>query len=456
MQLPSSLLHSLIGLKGFDENAFVQVHESGEQITSVRLNPGKIFNKQCSIFNDQLERVPWASNGFYLPNRPSFTSDPLFHSGAYYVQEASSMFIEEVVKQSCDISQPLRVLDLCAAPGGKSTLLQSIITNDSLLVSNEVIKARVNVLTENITKWGAANVVVTNNDPKDFQRLPGFFDLVIVDAPCSGSGLFRKDPAAVAEWSLNSVTLCSQRQERILADILPCLKPGGTLIYSTCSYSELEDEKIADFMLSNFPVSGIRYQIKEEWGIIETSSPVHKAYGYRFYPDKLKGEGFFLSAFKKDGTAEDHHIRLNSKPVLLTKPEIEILKPYLKDSSALSFFKWQDEIIAVPATLLNDMLLIQSVLYLKKAAVKIGKIIRNELIPDHEFALSNLLAADVPALSLELKDALQYLRRQELQTNTVVKGWALMKYQDAILGWAKILPGRINNYYPKGWRILNK
>lgn len=456
MQLPSSLLHSLNGLKGFDEHAFLKVHESGEQVTSVRLNPGKMFNVQSSIFNGQLESVPWSSNGFYLPHRPSFTSDPFFHAGAYYVQEASSMFLEEAVKQSCDISQPLRVLDLCAAPGGKSTLLQSIISNDSLLVSNEVIKARVNVLSENITKWGAANVVVTNNDPKDFQRLPGFFDLVIVDAPCSGSGLFRKDPAAVSEWSLNNVNLCSQRQERILADVFPCLKPGGTLIYSTCSYSELEDENIADFMLANFPVTGIRYQPEKEWGIVETSSPVHLTYGYRFYPDKVKGEGFFITAFKKDRKAAEHNIGFKNKPSLLTKTELEILKPYLKNSSDLSFFRWQDEIIAVPAKLLNDVLLIQSVLYIKKAAVKIGKIIRNELIPDHEFALSNLVSDDIPAVSLELEDALQYLRRQELQTNTTVKGWALIKYRDAILGWAKILPGRINNYYPKGWRILNK
>jgi len=170
--LPTALLGSLRHIKGFDEKAFEQVHQSGEQITSVRKNPRKIFNVECSIFNDQLEKVVWASEGFYLPERPSFTSDPLFHAGVYYVQEASSMFLEEVLKQTTDLSKPIKVLDLCAAPGGKSTLIQSLISDESLLISNEVIKPRVNILAENITKWGAANVIVTNNDPKDFQKYP--------------------------------------------------------------------------------------------------------------------------------------------------------------------------------------------------------------------------------------------------------------------------------------------
>ena len=205
--LPTLLLQSLKNVEGFIEKDFVAVHESGEQITSIRINPAKAFDPY-EHFTIQ-DKVPWCTNGFYLNERPSFTIDPLFHAGAYYVQEASSMFLEEVIRQTCDLTKPLRVLDLCAAPGGKSTLLQSIISEESLLVSNEVIKARVNILTENITKWGAANVVVTNNDAKDFQRLKNFFDVIVVDAPCSGSGLFRKDNSAVNEWSENSVVMCS-------------------------------------------------------------------------------------------------------------------------------------------------------------------------------------------------------------------------------------------------------
>ena len=455
-QIPPALLDSLRDVNGFDEKAFIAIHQSGEQITSVRLNPLKFDDRHSSFCIDR--KVPWSTNGFYLTERPSFTSDPLFHAGAYYVQEASSMFLEEVIKQTCDLSTPLKILDLCAAPGGKTTLLQSLISAESLLVSNEVIKARVNILSENCTKWGGANVVVTNNDPKDFQRLPGFFDVIVVDAPCSGSGLFRKDPKAINEWSINNVALCSQRQQRILSDILPSLKPGGILIYSTCSYSTAEDEAICDW-LSGFSnqLAGVSLQLSIEWNIVETTSPIHNVCGYRFYPDKLKGEGFFIAAFKKENIATGiKEIRLKNKPIMAGKPEMEVIQPMIKNAGSLSFFKWQDDIIAVSAAVLNDVFILQSVLYLKKAGVSIGKIIRNELIPDHAFALSDLVAADVVAFETDLATALQYLRRNDIDVQTNYKGWALIKYKHAALGWIKVLPNRINNYYPKEWRILNR
>ncbi|MBC7534946.1 MAG: RNA methyltransferase [Ferruginibacter sp.] len=455
-QIPPALLESLQNVDGFDEKAFLAIHQSGEQITSVRLNPLKFDGGHSSFCINR--KVPWSTNGFYLTQRPSFTSDPLFHAGAYYVQEASSMFLEEVVKQTCDLSMPLKILDLCAAPGGKTTLMQSLISAESLLVSNEVIKTRVNILSENCTKWGGANVVVTNNDPKDFQRLPGFFDVIVVGAPCSGSGLFRKDPGAIDEWSINNVALCSQRQKRILSDILPSLKPGGIIIYSTCSYSTAEDEAICDW-LSGFSkeITGLSLQLNNEWNIVETTSPVHKVCGYRFYPDKLIGEGFFIAAFKKENTAPGiKEIRPKNKPPMASKPEMEVIQPMIKNAGIFSFFKWQDDVIAVPACLLNYVFILQSVLYLKKAGVSIGKIIRNELIPDHAFALSNLVAENVVAVEADLATALQYLRRNDIDVQTNYKGWALIKYNSAALGWIKVLPSRINNYYPKEWRILNR
>src|SRR5690606_10699869 len=184
----------------------------------------------------------------YLPDRPVFTLDPLFHAGCYYVQEASSMFVAHVVQALALNSQPIVALDLCAAPGGKSTLLNSYLHPESLLIANEPIKARVNVLSDNLVRWGHANTVVTHNDPSAFGRLPGYVDLMLVDAPCSGSGMFRKDHAAIDEWSEGAVQLCSERQRRILADSLPALKEGGTLLYSTCSYSVEENEEIADWL----------------------------------------------------------------------------------------------------------------------------------------------------------------------------------------------------------------
>jgi len=245
MQLPEKLLRSLEGIEGFDKEAFEKVHQSGEQVTSIRINPLKLSNVRHETSMKDFthdsrltvhDRVPWSQYGYYLDQRPSFTFDPLFHAGCYYVQEASSMFLEEALKQTVDLSQPLKVLDLAAAPGGKSTHIQSLISKDSLLVSNDVIRSRSKILKDNTIKWGGDNVVVTNNDPKDFARLENYFDVIVVDAPCSGSGLIRRDPEALGEWSENNVQLCSQRQRRILADVWPSLKKEGVLIYSTCSY----------------------------------------------------------------------------------------------------------------------------------------------------------------------------------------------------------------------------
>ncbi|UEG51240.1 RNA methyltransferase [Ferruginibacter lapsinanis] len=456
LQLPSAFIQSLQAAPGFEQEAFENVHQSGEQITSIRVNNCKAFDILHSTFN--ISEVPWNLNGYYLAERPSFTLDPLFHAGAYYVQEASSMFLEQALKQTVDLSRPIKVLDLCAAPGGKSTLIQSLISGESLLVSNEVIKTRVNVLAENIAKWGAANVIVTNNDPKDFQRLPDYFDVIVIDAPCSGSGLFRKDTNAINEWSEQNVLLCSQRQERILADILPSLKRGGILIYSTCSYSEEEDEEIADWLTEQFEVESLRLEIKDDWGIVETKSPASNACGYRFYPDKVKGEGFFIAAFKKpttnDGESKEWYSRSRSEK--LSAKEVEVVQSYLKDPDNFFFIKQKDEVIAMPLHLENDLANIQSALYIKKAGVKLGTIIRNELIPHHELAISSIINRETPSVEVELDIALQYLRKQEIHLETERKGWSLLTYKQLPLGWVKLLPNRVNNYYPKDWRILNK
>ncbi len=452
-QLPPALLASLQAVKGFNETAFVQVHQSGEQITSIRFNP----SKKSEILNHK-SKIPWSSQGYYLSERPSFTLDPLFHAGAYYVQEASSMFLEEALKQTVDLSTSIHVLDLCAAPGGKSTLIQSLISAESLLVSNEVIKTRVNILAENITKWGAANVVVTNNDAKDFQRLQNYFDVIVVDAPCSGSGLFRKDPLAIEEWSENNVELCSQRQQRILADVLPALKEDGVLIYSTCSYSEKEDEAICDWLIDEFKIESLSLSLKEEWNIIETGSEKNKAAGYRFYPDKVKGEGFFIAAFKNAGEASERKIKTNqkNKPEKPAAKETESARLWLANAAGFYFIKLNEELIALPLFLEQQLPILQSALYIKKAGVKLGTVIRNELIPDHELALSTILAAEIPFVEVDKVTALQYLRKEEIKIESGLKGWAIIMYQGLALGWVKILPNRVNNYYPAAWRILNK
>lgn len=451
MKLPATLLDSLQDVEGFDKDAFLQAHESAEQITSVRLNPHKSVLNQLPL----ADKIPWSSQGYYLTERPSFILDPLWHAGVYYVQEASSMFLEQALKQTNDLSQPLRVLDLCAAPGGKTTLLQSLISPGSLLVSNEVIKTRASILEENCTKWGGPNVIITNNDPQDFSKLESFFDVVVIDAPCSGSGLFRRDPEAISEWSEQHVELCCLRQHRILADVWPALRQGGVVIYSTCSYSKKENEEVLDWIGDEFEIAPLPLQIDPAWNIVATHSEKHGFPGYRFFPDKVKGEGFFITCLRKEdgGTAL---LRPPKKSILQkpSKSEISIVEPWLKPGSGMQLWKQVDRILAFPSSQEAPLLAVVEKLYVRSAGISMGKIAGDSLIPDHALAVSTIISDEIVRIPLKHSMALQYLRKEEVSVDTDQKGWALMEFEGARLGWVKILANRVNNYYPSGWRIL--
>ena len=247
--------------------------------------------------------VAWCESGFYLPERLSFTFDPLFHAGAYYVQEASSMFLEQAIKAY--VKEPVRCLDLCAAPGGKSTHLASLLPDGSLLVSNEVIRSRSYVLAENIAKWGRPDTIVINNDPEEIgEALPHLFDVIVTDVPCSGEGMFRKDTDSTGEWSVDNVRLCASRGRRIIHDIWNALKPGGILIYSTCTYNTEEDEENIHYIIEELGAEALPIPTQEEWqitGALRFEHPV-----YRFFPHKTRGEGFFLAALRKaEGEIEE-------------------------------------------------------------------------------------------------------------------------------------------------------
>jgi len=447
---PENFLNSLSGEPGFSSENFINAHNFIEPPTSIRVNP---FKRSAIKTNGQ---VPWCPEGYYLDTRPSFTFDPLFHAGCYYVQEASSMFIDHILKTiRPNNDEPVKILDLCAAPGGKSTLINSAIGSNDLLVANEIIKTRVPVLCDNLNRWGTANIIVSNNDPKDFSRLSGFFDMILVDAPCSGSGMFSKDPAAMNEWSADNVNLCHQRQERILADIYPALKEDGHLIYSTCSYSHQENEDILDWLCETFDMESLRIPIYKDWGIVETTSPGHKAWGYRFYPGKVKGEGLFAACLKKKGqTAQLPSFKTKGHQKLALK-EIELVKTYLNTPDDFYYFMVNDEWLAINRVHKESLDTLQRHLYLKKSGVRIGKLMGNDLIPDHELALSTYINKDaVLQTELDYTQAIQYLRRENININTVNKGWSLMTFEGQPLGWAKLLPNRINNYYPKELRIL--
>jgi NOL1/NOP2/sun family putative RNA methylase len=444
--LPQALQDRLAGLPQLDLAALNALHASGEQVTSIRRN---LF-KQPQAYSFSFDKpVPWCAHAAYLQERPFFTFDPLLHAGAYYVQDASSMCIWTALTQVVKETKGLKVLDLCAAPGGKTTLLADYF-HDGIVVANEVIRSRAAILVENITKWGAGHVIVTNNDPADFTTLHNYFDVMLVDAPCSGSGLFRKDPDAVNEWSPEHVQLCSQRQQRILADALPALKPGGILVYATCSYSPEEDETIMDWLMAQSNVESVVLDLPGEWNIVPTQS-ASGATGYRFYPHLLKGEGFFLAVFRKAAAA--HHATHRPQQVQqASKQEQQLLKQLIPELDNQHIIRSGEIFKAVTQEVLDTLGEIGK-LYIRKAGIAVGQFKGKDLIPDHELALWNRPIHSFAAVELDETTALQYLRRKDISLEGS-RGWNLICYKGLALGWAKVLPNRVNNYYPQGYRIL--
>jgi NOL1/NOP2/fmu family ribosome biogenesis protein/23S rRNA U2552 (ribose-2'-O)-methylase RlmE/FtsJ len=356
------------------------------------------------------------------------------------------MFLEQALKQTVDLTRSLKVLDLAAAPGGKSTHVQSLISKDSLLVSNEVIRSRSNILTHNIIKWGGGNIVVTNNDPKNFARLENYFDVIVVDAPCSGSGLFRRDEEAIGEWSENNVQLCRQRQQRIVADVWPALKKEGTMIYSTCSYSKEEDEEIIRWMKDNLSIVNCQLSIDENWNIVGSAE------GYRFWPDKLKGEGFFIACVKKLDGEDENEIRAREKFDLLSKKEVEIVKRWVQETDDV-FVRVPGREYAVSERLLADVNVLSNNLHVIYFGTLIGELMRDKLVPGHELAMSQLISDSIDRVELTYEQAIAYLKKKELNIDPG-KGWKLVSYKNYPLGWINVLSNRINNYYPKELRIL--
>jgi 16S rRNA C967 or C1407 C5-methylase (RsmB/RsmF family)/NOL1/NOP2/fmu family ribosome biogenesis protein len=444
--LPSELITELKKLTHFNEEAFVEAHNPENKLTSIRLNPFKPVELDVELN----EKVLWNNQSFYLDNRPSFTLDPLFHAGCYYVQEAGSLFLEHVLKHTVDFNPDLKVLDLCAAPGGKSTLINSLLNENSLLVANELIKSRADVLAQNLSKWGCVNTVVTNNDPTKFSVLHNFFDVIVVDAPCSGSGLFRKQPEAIDEWSLDSVTKCSIRQKNILLEIIPSLKENGFLIYSTCSYSVEENETIVNWLQKEHDLKYINVPINKEWGIVETEA------GYRFYPHLTKSEGFFCAVLQKQNSENSSYKNSKYKNSNISKNESAILENYLEIGSH-QFFKKNNQFHFLNSAALNFVLDFEKQFYFKKAGVCVGEIKGQDLIPNQELAWCNYLKKSISTLEVGKEAALSYLRKEPFdsaQGDNHKTGLQLITYKNYGLGWAKLLPNRINNYLPSELRIL--
>ncbi len=266
-----------------------------EPPVSIRLNP----RKAKGLTAIDAEPVPWCRNGYYLKKRPNFTMDPLLHAGCYYVQEAASMFLDEVLRQQCSMVNGQCSIDLCAAPGGKSTLLRAALPDYCVLYSNEPVRNRFNILSENVQKWGYDNHIVTCQYARDFRKAKQKFDLILCDVPCSGEGMFRKDPATISEWSPQNVEKCWRLQRDIVADIWPCLNDGGILIYSTCTFNTKENEENVRWLLSEYDAEVLPVDIKSEWNITGSLLEGFTEPVYRFIPGISRSEGLFMCALRK-------------------------------------------------------------------------------------------------------------------------------------------------------------
>lgn len=414
--------------------------------TTIRVNPKKVSDPESVLdlpLDLSVNMEGRSADGFVLRERPLFTLDPHLHAGAYYVQEGSSMAIEnqmEIYRSLWEESRDgkFRVLDLCAAPGGKSTHLLSMFRDcpGAMLVSNEVIRSRATILAENITKWGGANVVVTNNDPADFQKFESFFDMVVVDAPCSGEGMFRKDSASRDEWSPEHVVQCAARQRRIVADIWPALRPGGVMIYSTCTYNHSENgENLA-------------------WIASELGGEV--LHSEQCFPGEKYGEGFYFGIVRKGGDAPHMVVKepLRGAQIKPYKEGVEFVKQGYK------LFRKGDLLKAYPSEVAEDMLYAESNLRRVSAGCAVATIMEGakgrSLVPEADVALSEALKrGHFFEVELSRGDALKFLRRESLAFPEAPKGYILLTYKDIPLGFVKNIGNRSNNLWPQGWRIRN-
>lgn len=431
---------------------------------SVRRNPSKIseeeltghFKGRCRTTQDAArtltERVPWCAEGLYLAERPLFTLDPMLHCGAYYVQDASSMFTGELFRRAArGMGGRLRVLDLCAAPGGKSThvaaILRSAGKGESLVVSNEVSAARVNALAENTARWGEPNVAVTNSDPACFGRLPRFFDIILVDAPCSGEGMFRKDAEAAAEWSEESVKLCAARQKRILGDVWPALREGGILIYSTCTYNKYENDGNVEWMVAELGAE------TEDVGPIPEGAFRTGSGGVQFLPGRIRGEGQFAAMLMKTGDA-----RLNNRTVRgrvrRTEGKSAVKCGYVRGDLALSMRG--DLLKAVPESIAEELAVLETAVKVVRSGVAVATVKGGSQIPEYDLAHLNpefLVKEAFGCAEISEEEAVKYLKRDNLTFPDRPKGYILLTCDKLPLGFVNNLGNRSNNLMPVSRRI---
>lgn len=448
MEIPEDFSRYTKQLMGEDLFRILTDGLQQEPPVSIRINPFKCNLRDIRI-PQQAAPVPWCANGVYLRSKVHFTFDPLLHAGLYYVQEASSMFLHEVLRQL--IHHPVTMLDLCAAPGGKSTVARSVLPKGSLLISNEPDRTRANVLAENIRKFGHPDMMVTNNYPRDYGKAGLQFDVILADVPCSGEGMFRKDPGAVVEWSMQNVEKCWRLQREIVREIWPCLKPGGLLIYSTCTFNDKENERNANWIASELGARFIEIPTPTEWNLTGSLTDTNPM--YRFIPGKTCGEGLFMAVLQKESLAEGPETRRRMPRRQL--PTADGPTEWLQSPEEFCFLQEQDELTAVPKAWADSWLMARKALKVIHAGIKIGTRKGRNWLPDQSLALScSLNRAAFPTVEVTHQQAIDFLRKEAvtLPPDTPL-GIILLAYRGVPIGFEKNIGNRANNLYPAEWRI---
>lgn len=449
--LPFDFIEQMRPVLGGELDAFLRSLQT-ERETSVRLNDKVPFEALSVLHDAGMEEVPWCPDGYYLKRRPQFTLDPLMHAGCYYVQEASSMFLDEVLAQF--VRPDSIVLDMCGAPGGKATLISQFLNEEGLLITNEVVRQRVFILSENIQKWGNGNAVVTHNQARDFgDKAENLFDCVLVDAPCSGEGLFRKDEGAVDEWSLRNVQMCAERQRDILRYVWPALKPGGILIYSTCTYNPSEDEDNALFIRDTLGADVLKVDIDPAWNITLSARA-----GYHFYPHKTRGEGFYLCVLRKrEAPFTPFRAKAEKTRGSKTVDELGELQSWLQHPERWSIRQSDRFTEAYPTRHKELIDWLSTHFTCVSTGFGIGELRGKHVAPQHSLSmLKDFRKEAFPQVELSLDMALAFLRSEALILPNQPSGYLLMTYQGVPLGFVKNIGNHSNNLYPNEWRIRHK
>ena len=421
-----------------------------ETAVSLRLN----HMKPAESFEG--ESVGWCKWGRYLAERPQFTLDPLLHGGAYYVQEASSQFVAHLLANH-DM-EGAKVLDMCAAPGGKTTIYSTLVGRRGLVVANDISHSRAMALADNVQRWGMGNVVVTCNEPSHIGAFTHWFDVVAVDAPCSGEGMFRKMEEARTEWSPSSPDVCAERQREILAEAWRVLRPGGTLLYSTCTFNPTEDEGVVEWLMAEYgdELESVDSVLTEDgWGIERSCIGAFQC--FHFYPHKTRGEGFFAAIAKKsDGAIKRNSPKARRK--LFSKPakaDVKELARWVDDASEHEFMMVGEDIYAYNSAVADSIVTLSENLSVGYSGVAMGRIFKQRLKPEHPLALYvGLNKGVVPMVEVSLEDAVDYLRRNDIAATQFDEGINVVVYRGIPIGFVKRIGARCNNMYPKDLRIV--